>query len=206
MPDDARPIVSAAAEGDVDKAVLLRIADHVGVRLDPIHGLNGKDALLRNLRGYNNAARFGPWIVLVDLDRGWSCAALLVREKLPDPAPQMCFRVAVRAVEAWLLADRERVAAWLGVSIARVPVIPDAEADPKLALVDLARRSRRRRLKDSLVPRPGSSRSQGPLYTDEVRAFIQNRANGWRPDHAARASDSLARCIRALRLFRETNT
>lgn len=204
MPVDARPIVTAAAEGDLDEAVLVRIADHAGLTVGRVYGRQGKPALLRDLSGYNNAARFAPWIVLVDLDRDRACAAALVQEKLPDPAPQMCFRIAVRAVEAWLLADRERVADWLKVRIAHIPDDPDAEDDPKRTLMNLARQSRRHGFKDSLVPRPGSGRSQGPLYTREVRAFVQDRVNGWRPSHAARGSDSLARCIKALRRFRET--
>ena len=39
-----------------------------------MHGKKGKDGLLRNLDGYNRAARFSPWVVLVDLDHDADCA------------------------------------------------------------------------------------------------------------------------------------
>lgn len=70
----------------------------------------------------------------------------------------MGFRIAVRAAEAWILADRGRVAEWLGVPAARVPHDPDSLDDPKPTLVDLARRSRRSRMRRDLVPREASGR------------------------------------------------
>lgn len=110
----------------------------------------------------------------------------------------MVFRVAVRAIEAWLLADRERIAAYLGVSLHSVPALPDALADPKQALVNLARKSRRRAIRDELVPREGSGRQVGPAYSSRLQDFVLHPADGWRPEVAAGNSDSLARCIRAI--------
>jgi hypothetical protein len=37
----------------------------------------------------------------------------------------MCFRLAVHAAESWLLADSASLAAFLGVSAARLPNDPD---------------------------------------------------------------------------------
>lgn len=189
------PVVTAAVEGDLDEAVLRRIADHAGVSIGNVYGRHGKPALLKSMPGYNNAAQYAPWVVLVDLDRSCDCAPPCVRQWLPQPSALMCFRAVVRAIEAWLLADRERIAAWLGIAIAHVPTNPEELHDPKQALVNLARRSRRRRIRDDMVPRDGSGRPIGALYNDQLIQFVEHQANGWRPDRASQDSDSLARCL-----------
>lgn len=191
--------VSGAVEGLVDEAVVERLVEDVGAFPGPVHGKNGKPRLRARINGYNDAARFSPWIVLVDLDQEADCAPPLVRAWLPAPAPQMCFRVAVREVEAWLLADRARIARFLSVRAADVSGDPEALPDPKLALVDLARRSRRREIREDMVPRPGSGRAVGPVYTSRLIEFVTDRQRGWRPSIAARSADSLARCIQRLR-------
>jgi hypothetical protein len=71
-----------------------------------VYGKNGKADLHKKIKGYNNAARHAPWLVLVDLDDE-SCAFSLCQSWLPVPARYLCFRVAVRQVEAWLMADAE---------------------------------------------------------------------------------------------------
>jgi hypothetical protein len=110
----------------------------------------------------------------------------------------MCFRVVVRAIESWLLADRARIARYLGVSKAIVPDDPDALDNPKQHLINLARRSRRRAILDEIVPRQTSGRIVGPLYTSWVIEFASNLEGGWRPRVAAERSQSLRRCIGAL--------
>jgi hypothetical protein len=55
-------------------------------------------------------------------------------EWLPSIAPQMCFRTGVKEVEAWLIADRERLADFLRIPVSNVPMAPDSIEDPKIAL------------------------------------------------------------------------
>ena len=199
MLSDVRPVVTAAVEGDLDEALLRRILDHVGMSVRAVYGRKGKRFLLESINGYNNAARYAPWIVLVDLDRDCDCAPPCAQKWLATPSARMCFRVAVRAVEAWLLADRERLAQLLGVSVARLPTNPDCLDDPKRELINLARRSRRHAVRDELVPRQGSGRSVGPLYTTRMIEFLQDETTGWRLDQALRVSESLERCVLRLR-------
>ena len=191
--------ITGAVEGDVDEAVLRRILRHVGLELGAVHGREGKQKLLQRLGGYNNAARFAPWVVLVDLNGDCPCAPPCVQNWLPAPSEHMCLRVAVRAVEAWLLADRERIAGTLGISLRRVPDDPDNLAQPKAELVNLARHSNSRSIREQIVPRTGSGRSVGSLYTSRLIEFIEDEDGGWRPDRAAFGSDSLRRCIDRLR-------
>jgi hypothetical protein len=111
----------------------------------------------------------------------------------------MCFRIAVREVESWLLADRESLAAFLGVAESRIPLQPEALANPKETLVNLASSSRRRPIRIDMTPRPASGRSVGPAYTSRLIEYTQSN---WRPDIAARHADSLLRlCNRVTELI-----
>lgn len=192
----ARVTFSGAVEGMVDEAVLRRLTAHVDAVPGPIHGKNGKAQLRRFVNGYNNAARFSPWVVLVDLNREAQCAPELLASWLPRPAPWMSLRVVVRKVEAWLFGDRERLADLLGVKVARIPGQPEGLEDPKQTMVELVRQSRRRQIREDMAPRPASGRAVGPAYTSRLIEFVADAAIGWRPAVAAGPCPSLARCIR----------
>ncbi len=193
------PVISGAVEGIVDEAVFRRIVRAVRAEPGPVYGKNGKPQLLERLHGYNNAARFSPWLVLVDLDHDADCPPPFRAAALPRPADLMCFRVAVREVEAWLLADHERMAEFLDVNPNWIPRDPERSADSKRVVVELARRSRSRDISHDLVPREGSGRSEGPAYASRLIEFISDHRQGWRPSVAAKSADSLARCLRCLR-------
>jgi len=105
----------------------------------------------------------------------------------------MFCRVAVRAIEAWLLADRDRIAAMLGISAQKVPTEPDSLDDPKRRLVDLARNSNRAEIRASIVPRPGSGRAVGPSYNAKMIDFVT--AGRWRINTARYGSASLQRTL-----------
>ena len=187
--------VSAAVEGIVDEAVVRRLIDLAGGVSDTVYGKNGKQTLRRQLRGYNNAARHAPWIVLADLDKEYDCAPSLLRAWIPEAAPHLCFRVVVRAVEAWLLADHETLASFLGITAGRVPREPETLDDPKRALVDLARTSRRRAIREDMVPGNGSGRTVGPAYASRIIEYVQSP---WRPRVAAGRAESLQRTLACL--------
>jgi hypothetical protein len=190
------PIVTVAVEGLADIPVVERLLATVGLGVGPVHVLGGKDKLDGRLNGYNNAARHAPWLVLRDLDSDAACAPELVSARLGSPSAGMHFRIAVRATEAWLMADRQRLARFLGVPEARVSAAPEALTDPKRTLVDLARRSRFRAVRDDMVPARATSAQVGPGYTSRITEFVQEY---WRPAVAARLSPSLAGCLGSLR-------
>src|SRR5258707_10499772 len=95
-------VVTVAVEGDVDAAVARRLIAEVGLSMGPVYGLKGKSHLDKRISGYNNAARWSCWLVLRDLNHDASCAPELLRSRLPNPSPQMHFRIAVREIETWL--------------------------------------------------------------------------------------------------------
>lgn len=188
--------VTCAVEGIVDEAVVRRLVDHVGGQTLAVYGPKGKQALRKTIAAYNNAARISPWLVVVDLDHDADCPADLRDLWLPTRADRMCFRVAVRAIESWLLADRERAAQYLHVSPAMIPRDPDSLPNPKEQIVNLARRSRSRDIREGLVPRVEGGRTVGPGYAGQLIQLAQER---WRPDVAAKVSPSLNRTMIRLR-------
>jgi hypothetical protein len=188
-------VVSAAVEGLVDQAVVQKLIVHAGGLPGPVYGKTGKPALRKHVAGYNSAARRAPWLVLVDLNGEHECAPPLRQAWVPNPAPHLCFRVAVRAVEAWLMADREGLARFLRIPAQRAPRQPETLPDPKKTLVDLARRSRLRDIREDMVPREGSGRAVGPAYTSRVTEYVGSE---WRPDVAASHADRLRRAIDCL--------
>ena len=186
--------VTGAVEGLVDEAVVRRLLLEAGLACTAVYGLEGKPALLQRLAGYNAAARFAPWLVLIDLDQDAACVPEFLEGVLPQPAPHMLLRVAVREIESWLLAD-PGFARFLGVRPQAIPADPDAVDDPKRLVVNLARRSRRPTITRDLVPRPGAGRVVGPAYASRLIEFVTRR---WQPRRAAERSASLARCLTAI--------
>jgi hypothetical protein len=158
----------------------------------PCHGF-GK--IKKNIRAYNNAARYGCYFVITDLDRKYDCAPLLIDDWLPDQRnDQLIFRVAVREIESWFLADRKGFAAFFSVSRELIPPKPDAAADPKLTVISLARGSKKRSIREAVVPVDDYA-SIGPGYNLVFQDYIQNY---WDIAAARQHSPSLDRALRAL--------
>lgn len=158
-------------------------------------GGGGRTGILKKIGAYNLAAKHSPWFVLVDLDSPDSCVVEKLGSWLPDPSEMMVFRVAVAELESWLLADREAIANFLGVSQDKVPRNPDSLLDPKQTIVNLARASRKRDIREGVAPKAKSGATVGPTYVSDLREFGLKQ---WRPRIAASESPSLNRCIRRL--------
>lgn len=188
--------VSAAVEGPIDEAAARRLIAAAGGVPGTFYVRGGKPSLLGKIDAYNNAARFAPWLVIVDLDRDRECAPLARANWLPDISRYMCFRIAVRAIESWFLADRERLARFLSVPVGRLPNHPETLDDPKAEIVRLAKRSRARRISADIVPRERSGRSTGILYASRMIEFASSH---WCPPEAGENSPSLERALCCLR-------
>jgi hypothetical protein len=199
MPGATPIVISSAVEGLVDEAVVKRLIVEAGGEIGPIYGKRGKSLLRQRVNGYNNAARHTPWIVLVDLNRDADCPPPLKALWLPNPGLFMCFRIAVRQIEAWLLADRERFASFFRARLSDIPSDPELLDDPKEAVIELSRKSRSRDIRLDMVPRPGSGRKMGPAYVSRLIEYASDRQRGWRPERAARSSGSLNRSLNRIR-------
>ena len=184
--------VCVATEGLIDTAVVRRICREIELEIAAVYGESGKDRLDGAVVGYNAAARFGTWVVLRDLDTDADCAPSLRERLLAAPAPGMVFRIAVREIEAWLLADQRSFARYFSVAPVRIPNDPESILRPKEFLVNLVRRSRSRTVRDDVVPREGSKTQVGPGYAGRM---IEYASTVWSPHEASVRSDSLKRCL-----------
>ena len=183
--------VSAVVEGQIDEAVIERLISDAGAQTARVYVKGGRGPLLAQMQGYRNAARLGPWVVLCDLDQD-QCAPQFVAAHLPVP-DDLELRVAVRAIEAWLLAD-PGLARVLGIQQAQLPRHPELELRPKQTLINLARNSPRRRVRQDIGGRPGQP-DPGPMYNETLIDFV-NAA--WNPLRAAERSPSLRRAMEAV--------
>ena len=186
--------VTVAVEGPLDVEIARLILATAGHELLVPYVLRGKAALDERLPDYNEAARFSRWLVLRDLDQDAPSACDLVTALLPRRSPLMRLRVAVHEAEAWLMGDRKTIADYLAVAESRIPLNPDALAGAKQELVNLARHSRNRDIREGMVPQQ-NLRTVGPGYQTLMTQFIVER---WSPKRASKHSDSLRRCLRAV--------
>src|ERR1017187_634834 len=158
--------VNVLVEGITDEPVAIKLLKHVGLDVGRVYGRGGKARLLKSSVSYNKAAHFESWFVLVDLDQDAQCPSQAVSVWMPYPSQGMRFRVVVRSIEAWLLADRENMARFLSVSLPKMPFQAEVEADPdpKQTLINIARASRKGSIREDIVPQQSSGARVGPLY------------------------------------------
>ncbi len=128
-----------------------------------------------------------PVLMLTDLDADL-CPAGKVADWLGHaPSRGFIFRICVREIEAWLLADREAMAGFLKVSITKLPLAPELLPDPKAKLIGLAQKSPR---KIRIGVTPVGRAAIGPDYNELLSGFIAER---WSIERAVRCAPSLAR-------------
>ncbi len=164
------------------------------------YGKHGFGYIQKRLHSFNNAAKGMPLLVLVDLES--ECPPAQINKWLDHPInPNLIFRIAVKEIESWILADRKGIASFLGISQKHIPFVSDEIADPKDCLINLARKSRKRQLRESLIPRANSTAKVGPDYDGQLSKFV---TTSWNISEASKNSDSLRRCIEAINRFNPT--
>ena len=191
--------IIVATEDILSEAVAEKLIQETGGQLQVVQklGRQGFGYLRSRMLKFNQMARTQPVFVLTDLDRV-ECATTLIENWMGQRrlAPGLLFRVAVREIESWLLADHEAMRRLLGRTQLRLPDAPDALADPKETLVRLARKGPRA-VREAIIPEPGAVASQGLGYNNILVDHVRNH---WSPERAASRSDSLSRArIRILK-------
>ena len=191
--------INIAVEDELSERIMYRLLDESGrFAVGATYRRGGFGYLRKTIHGWNQAAKWTPFLVLTDLDN-YACPSALMIDWLSAPKhPNLLFRVAVREVESWLLADSANLAGYFGVSIDRIPKNSDTLPDAKAALVDLARRSRFKVIRESIAPARGSTAKQGPAYNSYLGEFVRER---WSFTTAKANSPSLARTIMRLESF-----
>jgi hypothetical protein len=154
----------------------------------------------KNIRGFNEAAKSHPYFILADLDRV-DCAPTLINSWMKERAHEnLIFRIAVREIEAWLLADIDGFSSYTGISKVNFFNDPEKLADPKLALLQIIRKCRKRDIREDILPKDEYARI-GPNYNERLAEFV---IKYWNIKRAAKYSDSLRRAIKHLSAFKLT--
>lgn len=164
------------------------LAEHPDLQVYREENGRGFGNLKRKTPSYDRMAANGiPVLMLTDLDRD-PCPSGKVADWLGRaPNRGFLFRVCVREVEAWLLADGEAMAAFLRVRVDRLPADPETLVDPKAALIRLAQAAPRP-IRKGLTP--VGSAAIGPDYNELLTTFV---VTNWSIDRAVKRAPSLAR-------------
>lgn len=132
-----------------------------------------------------------PVLIITDLDRA-SCPASLKTEWVGTSthSKNLVFRVAVREIESWLLADHETMQLLIGKK-GQLPSNPDELNDPKQYLLELSKKAPRE-VRYDLIKQEGSICSQGMGYNRRLTTTVNQN---WCPIRAAKLSPSLQKAI-----------
>jgi hypothetical protein len=189
-------------------AIARKLVDAVNVqRTDPLRFREGFPAVTRGCgqikvrcpNFLNMAANGLALFVVADLDKA-DCAPSLIREyfslgqRTPIALPtSLAFRVAVREIEAWVIADRDAWSNFISIPKANFASSPETLDDPKQHLFNVIRRKGKKRWQRDMLPI--GSASIGPRYNEVLCEFIEHH---WSSERARMNSQSLDKTIRAL--------
>lgn len=150
----------------------------------------------RILRMNQAAATVMPVIMLADADQS-DCVVKQLRDWLPkEPAKDFYLRLALREAEAWVLADNEAFARFIGINSDLIESQPEMLLDPKSHLLQLVRRSKNRELREGMLPKKGISMPIGLEYNSILSRFVEQE---WSALRALSRSPSLSRAVGRLR-------
>ncbi len=191
-------IIDALVEGYLDEAVAIRLITCCGHQLGVTYGKRGWTYLRDKAAGFNRRAQYGnPILMLVDfMDTGLRCPPEVPAIWLPQRHPRLLLRTVVREIESWLLADGSGIAHFLGVAENLVPPNPESLDNPKQTLINLTRHSRKRALRDAVLPPFNVSASVGPDYNAVFGEFVTRY---WDIEAAQQRAPSLSRCMTRLK-------
>lgn len=191
------PFITIATEDELSEAVGSRLVAEVLPEFDIVQKLRrgGNGYLRTKCQSFNQMAVRHPVLLITDLDNS-DCASALIESWfgiLPRHA-NLKFRVAVREIESWLLADHQGMQNLLVNGANNIAANPDELPNAKEYLLQLAKRAPRD-VRNDLIRTKGALAKQGLGYNSRLCAFVREV---WEPARASQRSDSLARAIRRL--------
>ncbi len=195
--------VILVVEDRLSDAVSTKILQHFNVEIVKRIIYEGNSYLQRKAQSFNQAAHEECGIfMLTDLDSPAICPPSLIQSWVKGHLSRWFFlRVAVMEVESWIMADREAVANFLEIPTHRIPTNTDEIPFPKEFLVSLARRSKKTRLREALVPAQTNRHAKtGNEYTPRLCRFVRDY---WDIERAATVSPSLKRTLDRLSQIRD---
>ncbi len=190
-----------AVEDELSEAIATKILNSFAIKITDTIREGGNAYLREKALELNRAANGMDIFLLTDLDSPKNCPPRLIRSWIKGPLhPRLIFRVAVMEVESWVIADRIGIANFLSIPIHRIPRATDEILNPKEFLVSLARMSKKRKLRNELIPQQGSGIPFSYGYNTRLSSFVRDH---WDLERAATVSPSLKRTLERLRLLRE---
>lgn len=198
-------IIHLLAEGRTEVVVAAKLLPFCGHDFGDIYGEKGYQYIRDKAAVFHHlATEHSGVLILTDFrDAGIECIPTAVHEyilrKVPHPPKTFLCRFAVSEIESWLMADRKGIADYMGISVSRVPLQPENERYPKKILVDLARFSRKRRIREGMALPHGHRASVGPEYMSCISEFI---TDFWDIETAMDGAPSLMRCVCRLRALK----
>jgi hypothetical protein len=194
--------VILAVEDRLSDAVATKILEKFGIEIVKRIGFQGKSDLERKAPELNRAASGITVFMLTDLDSPRDCPPGLIRSWIKGPLnPKFFFRVAAMEIESWVMADRMGFAAFLSIPLHRIPPLTDDILNPKEFLLTLARRSKKKSVREGLVSTQRATLSMGNEYNTLLSEFVQDH---WNLERAASASPSLKRALDRISQRRNT--
>jgi hypothetical protein len=183
--------IALATEDELSQAIALRLIFELKRPHRVIHklGLKGNGYLRTKMDSWCQMAEHQIMMVLTDLDRA-NCLVefrdqWLAGRSLPA---SLVFRITVREVESWVLADHQAMRELVGKK-GVLPAAPDALHDPKQTLLGLSKTAPKS-VRDDLIKTIDGQLSQGLGYNARLTHWVNTV---WSPERAAERSPSLAR-------------
>ena len=189
-----------AVEDDLSGAVMSKMVSFSerNFVINRVFNAHGNTRLKQGMIKFRQASKIYPHIVLTDLDRNPCPPSLLENWGATLLPPHLLVRVAVREVEAWLLADRVGISEFLHIDVSKIPHHPETEEDPKRTLINLARQSKKKRLTRDIIPASKSTATIGPFYNYHLINFVNTR---WDINQACQNAQSLNRALSRIKTF-----
>jgi hypothetical protein len=194
-----RDVQLVVVEGRLEVPASLKLLRELGLNTEGLFPIDkgGRTNFWKDVERYNQAAKhIGPIFGLADLETNPCPSGLLIAHLKHGRSKDFVLRIAEPMLESWLLADSTALADFLKVSVKQIPANPEALTHPKRSVVDAARKSKSRDIRDDLVPKNGSAGVVGPGYTPRMSEFIEKH---WRPLEAEKQSQSLRKAIAAIK-------
>lgn len=185
--------VILAVEDELSESISTQILGHFDIEIWYTIRGKGNVSLRQKAPELNRSANGAAIFLLTDLDSPRDCPPGLIRSWIRSTLnPRFFFRVAVMEVESWVMADRVGFADFLSVPLHRIPSPTDNILNPKEFLLSLARKSKKKAVREALVPAPDTTFRVGNEYNILLSEFVQDH---WDLERAATASPSLKRTL-----------
>lgn len=205
--------VYIAGEDPVTRAVILKLLNFCSSDFHVLQELPARGSEIKNkISNFNILAEKTPIILLTDLDTE-DCAPVLKKKLLEGIVQNKDFvvNIAVDEAEAWLLADCENFANYLGITLADMPVASKQKQGGMKALIEmslpvkasyylthaLAPKSSKIEIRNQIASEGKMCKSKE--YNIAVVPFIQQQ---WDIAMAMQNSDSLCRMVKRLKDLR----